>query len=32
VIEIEIRLKPVNILWATNGDAVGADPTVTGAN
>lgn len=32
IIEIEIRLKPANILWATNGDNAGADPTVTGAN
>ena len=32
VIEIEIRLKPATILWATNGDAAGADPSVTGAN
>jgi len=32
VIEIEIRLKPATILWATNGDAAGADPTVAGPN
>lgn len=32
VIEIEIRLKPATILWATNGDNAGADPTVAGPN
>ena len=30
MIEIEIRLKPATILWETNSDALGADPTVTG--
>ena len=32
MIEIEIRLKPATILWATNADANGLDPTVAGAN
>jgi hypothetical protein len=32
VIEIEIRLKPATILWSTNADAAGADPSVTGPN
>jgi hypothetical protein len=32
VIEIEIRLKPATILWATNGDNAGAAPTVAGPN
>ena len=32
VIEIEIRLKPATILWATNADNAGADPTVAGPN
>ena len=32
VIEIEIRLKPATILWSTNSDAAGADPSVTGPN
>ena len=32
VVEIEIRLKNSSILWATNGDAAGAAPTLTGAN
>jgi hypothetical protein len=32
VIEIEIRLKPATILWATNADNAGAAPTVAGPN
>ena len=32
VIEIEIRLKPATILWATNADAAGNDPSVAGPN
>ena len=32
VVEIEIRLKNKDILWATNGDAAGAAPTLAGAN
>ena len=32
VIEIEIRLKNKDILWATNGDAAGAAHSLVGAN
>ena len=32
IIEIEIRLKNSTILWSTNSDAAGADPTLTGAS
>ena len=32
MIEIEIRLKPATILWATNADNAGNDPTVAGPN
>ena len=32
VIEIEIRLKPATILWATNSDNAGAAHSLTGAN
>jgi len=32
VIEIEIRLKPATILWATNSNDTGTKHTITGAN
>ena len=32
VIELELRLKPKEILWATNGDAVGTQANLTNPN